>query len=104
VCGSPVCKKCRRGGRHHTLCKDHESLRLIHGWAEVVCTTAEIAAELAAEAIRSEGLEVYVLTETGHANVDGLVGIPVVRVLSPAYQYERARTVVEDLDAAESRE
>ena len=104
MCGSPVCKKCRRGGRHATLCADHESIRLIHGWAEVVCTTAEIDAELAAEAIRSEDLEVYVLTETGHANVDGLVGIPVARVLSPAFQYERARTVVEDLDAVDSQE
>jgi hypothetical protein len=70
----------------------------------LVCTTDEIDAELIAEAIRSENLEAYVLRETGHANVDGLVGIPVARVLSPAYQYARARTVAEDLDATPPRD
>lgn len=73
-------------------------MRLTHGWAEVGRTTDELSAEVLAAAIRDAEMEASVLSQVDHANVVGLGGLAVVRVLVPAFQFEEARRVVERLE------
>jgi hypothetical protein len=46
--------------------------------------------------LRATGLEAQILSQKDHANVVELGGLAIVKVLVPAYQYERACRVLED--------
>lgn len=76
---------------------------MLQGWAEIDRPKDELRAEVIASSLRATGLDAQVLSQTDHANVVGVGGLSVVRVLVPAYQYERARHVLAETDI-ESRE
>lgn len=46
--------------------------------------------------LRATGLEAQIFSQKDHANVVELGGLAIVKVLVPAYQYERACQVLED--------
>lgn len=82
-----------------SLCEAHADLRLLQGWAEIVRTPDEVQAEMTAGTLRATGLDAQVLSQKDHANVVAVGGLAVVRVLVPAFQYERAVAALRDADA-----
>lgn len=94
VCGVRVCSVCRRGTRHAALCETHADVRLLEGWAEVGRGSDEVAADVAAERIRLSGLEARVISQKDHVNVVGFGGLSIVRILVPAFQFERSRAIL----------
>lgn len=46
--------------------------------------------------VRAAGLDVQLLSQKDYANVLGLSGLAIVRVLVPAYQWPEAREVVNE--------
>lgn len=82
-----------------TLCETHADLRIVQGWAEIARTADDVQAEMAAGVLRSAGLDAQVLSQKDHANVVAVGGLAVVRVLVPAFQYERARVALREADA-----
>lgn len=65
-------------------------MRIVQGWAEVAQATDEARAEMLAGTLRAHGLDAQLLSQKDHANVVGLGGLAIVRVLVPARQWERA--------------
>ncbi|MGH7540871.1 MAG: putative signal transducing protein [Gemmatimonadota bacterium] len=98
MCGRTVCASCRRGDRHVALCEEHAGIRVFEGWAEIGRTTDEVEAELRAGTLRAADLDVQVFSQKDHANVVGLGGLAVVRVLVPPSQYESALAALRDAD------
>ena len=82
-----------------TLCDAHAAVRLIQGWAEVHRTVDEVEAIVAAEALRALGFDAQVLSQKDHANVVGVGGLAVVRILVPPFQRQAAREALEDSGA-----
>lgn len=82
-----------------SLCEAHADLRLLQGWAEIVRTPDEVQAEMTAGTLRATGLDAQVLSQKDHANVVAVGGLAIVRVLVPAFQYERAVAALRDADA-----
>lgn len=70
----------------------------MQGWAEVDRPKDELRAEVIAGVLRAIGLDAQVLSQTDHANVVGVGGLAVVRVLVPAYLYDRARRALAELE------
>ena len=103
VCGTALCDRCDRGNRHASLCETHASVRILQGWAEVDRPKDELRAEVIAGALRTSGLDAQVFSQTDHANVVGVGGLAIVRVLVPAHQYDDARQTLAEADI-ESRE
>ncbi len=95
MCGVRVCAECRRGGRYAALCDTHASVRLLHGWAEVAQAADEARAEMLAGTVRAAGLDAQLLSQKDHATVVSFTGLAIVRVLVPAFQWERARAALE---------
>jgi len=100
VCSSPLCSRCRRGGRHAPVCEDHENVKIIQGWAEVAQHQDEVSALLAAELLRSHDIEATVLSQKDRWHVVSFGGLAVIRVLVPAPMYlEANRQLGSDTDA-----
>jgi hypothetical protein len=98
-----VCDHCDQGDKHASLCGTHAGIRILQGWAEIDRPKDELRAEVIAGVLRASGLDAQVLSQTDHANVVGVGGLAIVRVLVPAYQYARARHALAEADF-ESRE
>lgn len=105
MCGAALCERCEQGTRHASLCELHARVRILQGWAEIDRPKDELRAEVIAGALRATGLDAQVLSQTDHANVVGVGGLAIVRVLVPAYQYERARHALAEaeIEAREER-
>lgn len=94
VCGRPVCAACDAGNRHASRCPEHESVRLVQGWAEVLQTVDDAEAELFTGRLRALGLDAHVLSQKDHVHVLSVGALAVVRVLVPAWQWDRARAAL----------
>ena len=90
VCGTAVCKDCRAGTRHASLCSDHAGVPILSGWSEVLRVAGELEAGLAAGILRGAGIEAQVLSQKDRANVVTFGALSVVRVLVPAGRFEEA--------------
>ena len=90
VCGIPLCRECRRGPRHASLCTRHEDIPLIEGWAEALRTADDIEARLVSDGLNGEGIEARVLSQKDRANVVTFGGLSIVRVFVPAHRLEEA--------------
>jgi hypothetical protein len=73
-------------------------VRILQGWAEIDRPRDELRAEVIAGALRASGLDAQVLSQTDHANVVGVGGLSIVRVLVPAHEYDRARQALTEAD------
>lgn len=100
ICGIPLCDRCDAGDRRAALCDEHGEVRLIQGWSEVHRTVDEAEAILAAEALRALGFDAQILSQKDHANVVGVGGLAVVRILVPPFQHASACEALEDAGAA----
>lgn len=69
-------------------------MRLISGWAEAVRSNDEAEAEVLAGRLRVADMEVQVFSQKDHANVVGLGGLAVVRVLVPVFQLLEAQRIL----------
>ena len=94
-----MCDRCDQGSRHAGLCATHAGVRILQGWAEIDRPKDELRAEVIAGALRASGLDAQVLSQADHANVVGVGGLAIVRVLVPAYQYDRARRALVEADS-----
>lgn len=73
-------------------------MRILQGWAEIDRPRDELRAEAIATALRASGIDAQILSQTDHANVVGVGGLAIVRVLVPAYQYDLARQALTEAD------
>jgi len=95
VCGSPVCDLCDDGSRTHYSCPDHREISVVEGWAQVYSTGDDVEASLIRYNLQSEGIDAEVLSQKDRSFAVELGDLSPVRVLVPAFEYERAREVIE---------
>lgn len=105
ICGVPVCEECRGQpvDRRVHLCGIHGSVFVISGWAEVPGGGHEVEARLIRDALRAEGIDARVFSQKDLMFSVGVGDLNVVRVLVPAWEYERAmRFIQEEPDVDEA--
>lgn len=95
ICGSPVCDDCDDGGRTHYSCPAHREIPVVEGWAQVYSTGDEVEASLIRENLQSDGIDAEVLSQKDRSFTVELGDLSSIRVLVPAFEYERARELVE---------
>ena len=94
ICGKAACKECRRGEGIATLCEEHSGVTVIQGWAQIYSTTREFEAQLLRENLTSEGLEARTFSQKDNMLSVDLGELSIVRLLVPAWEYERAVEVM----------
>ncbi|MGH7506216.1 MAG: double zinc ribbon domain-containing protein [Longimicrobiales bacterium] len=94
VCGSPVCDECDRKNVVHYACPAHHDVPIIAGWAQVYSVADDVEADLIRENLQSEGIDAEVLSQKDHALTVDFGDLSQIRLLVPAYEYDRARQVI----------
>ncbi len=95
ICSRTLCRACRFGSRHASVCQDHEEVRIIQGWAEVAQYPDEVTALLTTERLRSHDIEATILSQKDRWHVVSFGGLAVIRVLVPASMFVEARRVLD---------
>lgn len=95
VCGRAVCEECDRSEEVHYACPDHARTPIIQGWAQVYTTADDVEAQLIRENLQAEGVDAEVLSQKDHTFAVDFGELSPVRVLVPAYEYGRARELIE---------
>jgi hypothetical protein len=98
VCSRALCQECRGDAAEERvhLCDEHASVFVIQGWAQVVEETDEIEAHLIRDNLVAEGIDSRVFSQKDRAFSVDLGELSVVRVLVPAWEYERAVQFIND--------
>jgi hypothetical protein len=94
VCGSAVCEECDKERVVHHVCPAHHEVEIIEGWAQVYTTSTDVDADLIRGNLQSEGIDAEILSQKDHMLRVDMGDLSPVRVLVPAFEYERARAVV----------
>jgi ribosomal protein L37E len=101
VCGTPVCDACDDGGRTHFSCPEHREIPVVEGWAQVYSTSDDVEASLIRDNLQSEGVDAEILSQKDSSFALDLGDLSPVRVLVPAFDYQRAQALMDShMDAA----
>jgi Double zinc ribbon/Putative prokaryotic signal transducing protein len=95
VCGRAVCEECDRSEDVHYICPEHADIPVIEGWAQVYTTSSDMEAELIKENLQADGVDAEVLSQKDHTLTVDFGDLSPVRLLVPAYDYMRARELIE---------
>jgi hypothetical protein len=95
VCGRAVCEECDRSDDTHYICPEHADVPIIEGWAQVYTTSDDVEADLIKENLQADGVDAEVLSQKDHMLTVDFGDLSPVRVLVPAYEYARAREIIE---------
>lgn len=96
ICGRAVCKECRQEESPAFLCVDHAEMTVIQGWAQVYTTTREFEAQLLRDNLLAEGVDARIYSQKDSIFSVELGELSIVRLLVPAWQYDRASEVIRD--------
>jgi hypothetical protein len=94
VCGRGVCGECRRGEGRAILCADHSEVMVIQGWAQIYSTTSEFEAQLLRDNLQAEDMEARIFSQKDNMLSVDLGELSIVRILVPAWEYERAAEII----------
>ena len=67
---------------------------VIQGWAQIYSTTREFEAQLLLENLGAEGFDARMFSQKDKMISVDLGDFSIVRILVPAWEYERAQTVI----------
>jgi hypothetical protein len=95
VCGRAVCDECDRSEEVHYVCPEHAEIPIIEGWAQVYTTSDDVEADLIKENLQADGLDAEVLSQKDHMLTVDFGDLSPVRLLVPAFEYARARELIE---------
>jgi hypothetical protein len=101
VCGRAVCDECRVDDRYAFLCREHEGVMVIEGWAQVYSAPNEFEAQLLRENLRAEGIDAQIYSQRDTSFSVDLGELSIVRLLVPVWEYEHALHVIREHMAAE---
>lgn len=96
ICGRAVCRVCRREDNPAFLCADHTEMTVIQGWAQVYTTTSEFEAQLVRDNLLAEGVDARIYSQKDRIFSVDLGELSIVRLLVPAWAYDRASEVIRD--------
>jgi hypothetical protein len=98
ICGRAICEECRGNpnDRRVHLCEDHASVFVISGWAQVHEDAHEFEAHLIRDNLRAEGIDARVFSQKDLMFSVDLGDLSVVRILVPAWDYERAMALIHE--------
>lgn len=94
ICDVAVCKECDATVSTHYLCPSHRDVEVIQGWAQVYKTAGDVEAGLIRENLHAEGIDARILSQKDRMLTFELGELAQVRVLVPAYDYERATSML----------
>ena len=96
VCGLAVCRVCRAGDAIAHLCPAHRDVTVIQGWAQVYDSASEFEAQLLRENLLADGIDARIFSQKDAMFSVDLGELSVVRLLVPAWDYERAERLIRD--------
>lgn len=96
ICGRAVCESCEPDERRPFLCREHRSIPMIEGWAQVYTTTGEFEAQLVRDNLHAEGIDAQIFSQRDNIFAVEVGELGIVRILVPVWEYEHARAVVRD--------
>jgi hypothetical protein len=94
VCARALCRACRRGDGRASLCTEHAAVTVIQGWTQIYSTTSEFEAQLLRENLLAEEIDAHIFSQKDNMLSVDLGELSIVRLLVPAWQYERAKRVI----------
>jgi hypothetical protein len=94
ICGRASCEECGGSDRRVHLCADHDGIPVIQGWAQVYSNTSEFEAQLLRENLIAEGIEARIFSQKDAMFSVDLGELSIVRILVPAWEYERAEEII----------
>lgn len=96
ICGRALCDECRLEETPSLLCAEHAEMTVIQGWAQVYTTTSEFEAQLLRDNLVAEGVDARIYSQKDRIFSVDLGELSIVRLLVPAWAYDRASEVIRD--------
>jgi hypothetical protein len=96
ICGRASCAECGGSDRRVHLCAEHAGIPVIQGWAQIYSNTSEFEAQLLRENLTAEGIEARIFSQKDAMFSVDLGELSIVRILVPAWEYDRAERVIRD--------
>ncbi len=96
ICGRASCEECGGTNRRVHLCADHVGVPVIQGWAQIYSNTSEFEAQLLRDNLTAEGIEARIFSQKDAMFSVDLGELSIVRILVPAWDYERGQKVIRD--------
>lgn len=94
VCGRALCTECRAGEGRAYRCAEHAKVNVIQGWAQIYSTASEFEAQLLRENLAAEDVEARIFSQKDNMLSVDLGELSIVRLLVPAFEYERAIGII----------
>ena len=94
ICGRALCRECENGGGPASLCLDHADATIIQGWAQIYTTASEFEAQLLRDNLLAEGIDARIFSQKDNIFSVDLGELSIVRLLVPAWDYERATVLI----------
>lgn len=95
VCSRAVCEQCGEERRAY-LCREHQGVPVIEGWAQVYSANTEFEAQLLRENLRAEGIDAQIFSQRDTTFSVDLGELSIVRLLVPVWEYDNALSLIRD--------
>jgi hypothetical protein len=96
ICGTLLCRVCRKGSTRVHLCAEHSEVELIQGWAQIYTTASGFEAQLLRENLLAEGVDAQIFSQKDQMFSVDFGELSIVRLLVPAWEYEQAQKVIRE--------